>query len=104
MLKSILLVTALVAAVSTVHAQSSIPFPGPGPLVGSGVIQGNRSYEDWQQTRRDHGLDYDHSAIRPDPSPYQPYPSVSPSTRPLGDYGYHPRDNYDWHHGYDRGE
>jgi hypothetical protein len=58
-------------------AQAQTPFPGVGPLYGSGVIQGNRDYNDWQQTRRDHGLDYDR-AIDRSRDIYQPYFSETP--------------------------
>jgi hypothetical protein len=33
---------------------------------------------------------------------YDPVPRLSKPSD--DDYGYHPRDSYDWHHGYDRGE
>jgi hypothetical protein len=66
--------TAILLATATAQAQT--PFPGVGPLYGSGVIQGNRDYNDWQQTRRDHGLDYDRAIDRP--SVYQPYFSETP--------------------------
>lgn len=77
--------TAILGATSA-QAQT---FPGPGPLYGSGVIQGDRDYNDWQQTRRDHGLDYDQSLDRRDP--YQPYfsatPHLSDPYRPRSPYG-----------------
>jgi hypothetical protein len=46
------------------RAQYATPFPGYGPLYSNGTIQGGRDYSDWQQTRRDHGLDYDQDAIQ----------------------------------------
>jgi len=90
--------SALFAIIPHAKAQSTVPFPGPGPLYGVGIIQGGRSYEDWQQTRRDRGLDYDQNAIRRDNvpgNPYQPYPSVSPRIEPLDNYGGHRRGLYD---------
>ena len=67
------------------QAQYGLPYPA-GIGVGNGTLQGQRDYNDWQQTRRDHGLDYDRSVDRP--SPYQPYPTVAPHYDP-----YHPRTN-----------
>ena len=69
MFKSALIIALSLTAATAASAQT--PYPGPGPLYGAGVIQGGRSYDDWQQTRRDHGLDYDHSTDRN--SGYQPY-------------------------------
>jgi hypothetical protein len=65
------------AAILAATSAQAQPFPGAGPLIGSGAIQGNRDYNDWQQTRRDHGLDFDRDALdRRDP--YQPYFSETP--------------------------
>ena len=78
MLKSVIICAAIAAFASIPQAHAQGQFPGIGPLYGNGTIQGGRSYEDWQQTRRDHGLDYDQDALgRRDT--YQPYTSVSPS-------------------------
>jgi len=100
MLKSVIICTAIATFAIIPHAHAQTPFPGIGPLYGGGVIQGGRSYEDWQQTRRDRGLDYDQDALGHRDT-YDPVPRLS---NPGDDYGYHPRDSYDWHHGYDRGE
>lgn len=74
MLKTTLIFTAILVE----KAQAQTPFPGYGPLYGNGTIQGGRDYNDWQQTRRDHGLDYDQDALGHRDT-YQHYPSISPS-------------------------
>jgi glucan phosphorylase len=73
-----ILITAILAGTLKAQAQAQTPFPGYGPLYGNGTIQGGLDYNDWQQTRRDHGLDYDQS-IDQRRDTYQPYPSVTPS-------------------------
>ncbi|MFZ2079914.1 MAG: hypothetical protein WAV38_25360, partial [Xanthobacteraceae bacterium] len=66
-------------------------------LYGSGIIQGGRDYNEWQQTRRDHGLDYDRDALdRRDP--YQPYFSETPH---IPDDPYRPRSPYSSPYGND---
>ena len=97
MLKSVIICAAIAAFASIAQAHAQSQFPGIGPLYGNGTIQGGRSYEDWQQTRRDHGLDYDHS-IDQRRDTYNPVPDVGHS-RDLGDDGYHSGSGYDWHHG-----
>jgi hypothetical protein len=91
MFKSALIIALSLTAATAASAQT--PYPGPGPLYGAGVIQGGRSYDDWQQTRRDHGLDYDHSTDRN--SGYRPYPTVTPQSDVDGGMYYdangHPR-------------
>ena len=81
MLRTTLVCTAILvtAILAGAKAQAQTPFPGIGPLYGNGTIQGGRDYNDWQQTRRDHGLDYDHSIDQQRRDTYQPYSSVSPS-------------------------
>jgi hypothetical protein len=101
MLKSVIICTAIATFAIIPQGRAQTPFPGPGPLIGSGAIQGPNSYSDWQQTRRDRGLDYDQDALGHRNS-YDPVPRLSNPNN--NDYGYHPRDSYDWHHGYDRGE
>jgi hypothetical protein len=80
MLKSVIICAAIAsfAIIPQARAQYATPFPGYGPLYGNGTIQSGRDYSDWQQTRRDHGLDYDQDALGHRDT-YQPYPSVSPS-------------------------
>jgi hypothetical protein len=78
MLRATLVCAALALFIAIPSARAQGQFPGIGPLYGNGTIQGGRDYDDWQQTRRDHGLDYDHS-IDQRRDTYQPYPSVSPS-------------------------
>jgi hypothetical protein len=77
MLKSVIICTAIATFAIIPTAKAQTPFPGYGPLYGNGTIQGGRSYSDWQQTRRDHGLDYDQDALQRPRDTYQPYPSVS---------------------------
>ena len=78
MLKSVIICAAIAAFASIAQAHAQSQFPGIGPLYGNGTIQGGRSYEDWQQTRRDHGLDYDQDALG-HRNPYNPVPSVTES-------------------------
>jgi hypothetical protein len=62
MLRTTLVFATILGGTVTAQAQYTTPFPGYGPLYGNGTIQGGREYSDWQQTRRDHGLDYDQDA------------------------------------------
>jgi hypothetical protein len=95
MLKSVIICTAIATFAIIPQAHAQTPFPGIGPLYGNGTIQGGRSYDDWQQTRRDHGLDYDHSIDSPN-SGYQPYSSVTPHTSdPYNDNDYYRPRSYD---------
>lgn len=85
MLKSVIICTAIAATFAVIpqaHAQYATPFPGYGPLYGNGSIQGGRDYNDWQATRRDHGLDYDQS-IDQRRDTYQPY-----SYQGMDEYGF----------------
>jgi hypothetical protein len=87
MLKSVIICTAIAtfAIIPTAKAQVTTPFPGPGALYANGTIQGGRSYSDWQQTRRDHGLDYDQNALQRPRDTYQPYPSFGSRSHNYGD-------------------
>jgi hypothetical protein len=80
MLKSVIICTAITtfAIIAQAHAQAPYPSPSIGEMYGAGIIQGNRDYNDWQQTRRDHGLDYDQDALG-HRNPYNPVPSVTES-------------------------
>jgi len=85
------------AAILAATSAQAQPFPGAGPLIGSGAIQGPHDYSDWQATRRDRGLDFDRDALdRRDP--YQPYFSETPH---LSD-PYRPRSPYSSPYGNDR--
>jgi len=78
MLRTTLICAAILIGTMKAEAQTTVPFPGYGPLYSNGTINGGRDYSDWQSTRRDHGLDYDQSAIEPRHDYYQPAPSVDP--------------------------
>jgi hypothetical protein len=95
MLKSVIICTAIATFAIIPQAHAQTPFPGYGPLYGSGAIQGGRDYSDWQQTRRDHGLDYDQDAIQRHDQGYQPYSSVTPRiSDPYNDDDYYRPRNY----------
>jgi hypothetical protein len=88
MLKSVIICTAIATFAMIPQARAQYPYPG-------GVDLNSRQQDpDWSyQHRNDYGTQsyQDHlNAGRYNSipgEPYQPYPSVSPSIRPLNDYG-----------------
>jgi len=89
MLKSVIICTAIATFAIIPAAKAQYPYPG-GPLVNHCAEDPQCAYQhrdDWGDaygTNERYGF---HSHDNVPGNSYQPYPSVSPSIRPLEDYG-----------------